>query len=140
MSAAALQAYIAYLEGLTPEGLAALETHVSDEVRFKDPFNDVHGSEAMRRILIDMFEVLGEVRFRCDGWAVSEGIGYFSWVLEGRFRGKPWQVAGATRVRLGEDGLIAEHIDYWDAASGLYEKLPLIGPIVAALRRRVAAR
>ena len=139
-AAAALKAYIAYLESLTPDDLAALDTYVNEEVRFKDPFNDVRGVEAMGRILTDMFETLGQVRFRCDGWAVSDDLGYFSWVLEGRLRAKPWQVAGTTRVRLGEDGRVVEHIDYWDAAGGLYEKLPVIGPILAALRRRVAVR
>ena len=35
--------YRRYLETLTPETLKAISDYVTEDVRFKDPFNDVRG-------------------------------------------------------------------------------------------------
>ena len=51
--------------------------------------------------------------------------------------GNSWQaIVGATRLRFDAQGRVAEHRDYWDAAQELYEKLPLIGSVLRAIRRR----
>jgi len=41
-------------------------------------------------------------------------------------------------VTFDDNGLVVAHIDYWDAAQNLYERLPLIGWLFAWLRRRLA--
>ena len=51
-------AYQLYMETLTPASLADLSTYVTEDVRFKDPFNDVQGIENMRAIFAHMFETL----------------------------------------------------------------------------------
>jgi steroid delta-isomerase len=48
-------------------------------------------------------------------------------------------IRGATLLRLGADGRISDHRDYWDAAEELYEKLPLIGALMRWLRRRITS-
>lgn len=47
-------------------------------------------------------------------------------------------IHGASHIRLAADGKITYHRDYWDAAGGLYVKLPLIGPVLRLLHRRLA--
>jgi hypothetical protein len=47
-------------------------------------------------------------------------------------------IHGATHLRFAPDGRIAYHRDYWDAANELYAKLPLIGPVMRWLRRKLA--
>ena len=53
-------AYQLYMETLTPASLADLSTYVTEDVRFKDPFNDVQGIENMRAIFAHMFETIGD--------------------------------------------------------------------------------
>jgi len=55
--------YRRYLKTLTLETLDALPDYVIDDVRFKDPFNDVHGADAMHRVFRHMFDNVGNVRF-----------------------------------------------------------------------------
>ncbi|NDH57873.1 MAG: nuclear transport factor 2 family protein, partial [Betaproteobacteria bacterium] len=38
-----------------------------------------------------------------------------------------------------EEGKIAEHRDYWDAAEELYEKIPLLRWLMRWLRRKIAS-
>ena len=37
-----------------------------------------------------------------------------------------------------EKNLITEHTEYWDAASQLYEKMPIIGGLMRYFRRKIS--
>lgn len=135
-----LDRYIGFLENLTRAKLTRLGDFVTPDVRFADPFHDVTGREAMRAIFERMFEDVGDLRFRAHTRSASDEFGFFSWVLEGRLGNRPWRATGITEVAFCDDGAIRAHIDHWDAASQLYERFPLIGPLLRQLRRRIAAR
>lgn len=47
-------------------------------------------------------------------------------------------IDGVSEVRFDSVGLITAHIDYWDAARQLYEKLPLLGGVLRMIRHRLA--
>jgi hypothetical protein len=42
---------------------------------------------------------------------------------------------GMTHLRFDDDGRVVLHQDFWDAAGGLYEHLPLIGAVVRTAKR-----
>lgn len=138
--AAAANRYRRYLETLSPETLDRLPDHVTPDVRFRDPFNDVRGAGAMRRVFDHMFETVGSVRFDVRHLAADGEACLMVWRFEASLRGAPWAFDGMSVVRFAPDGRVAEHIDYWDPAAALYERLPLIGRPLAWLRRRLAAR
>ena len=130
--------YRRYLEDLSSATLGDLEAYVTADVRFKDPFNDVRGVDAMRRTFQHMFENVQHVKFHARDMA-SEGLMCFmSWHFVGTLRGKPWAFDGVSIIRFNEDGRVTEHIDHWDAASEFYEQLPFIGSLLAFLRRRLS--
>jgi hypothetical protein len=75
--------------------------------------------------------------------AVVQGEDCFiTWDFLFAFRSGPpvtQRVRGATHLRVGADGLIVEHRDYWDVAEELYEKLPLLGTLMRWLKRRAGS-
>ena len=118
---------------------------VSDDVHFRDPFNDCRGRERYRAVLEDMFDQLEAIAFTVDyaawvelGDAAPTPIALIKWRLSARLQRKPWQVEGCSELHFNADGLVSAHYDYWDAASGLYERLPLLGRVLASLRRRIS--
>jgi steroid delta-isomerase len=135
-----LRRLVDYYERMTPASLEALGEVYAADVAFKDPFNDIRGIEALRHILAKMFDDLEDARFVITE-AVAEGDQAFL-VWDFHFRVKRWQPAvarrihGASHIRFDAAGKVAVHRDYWDAAEELYEKLPLVGAAVRALRRR----
>ena len=132
--------YVRYLEGLNPATLDELSSYVTEDVRFKDPFNDVRGVKAMETVFRHMFEALGDVHFQVHQ-AIAEGDRcLLEWRFDSRLRGRPWRFEGTSALRFAPDGRVAEHIDYWDAAQDFYERLPLIGGLLRWLRGRLAAR
>ena len=54
-----------YLENLSPGLLADLATFVTEGVHFKNPFNDVRGVAAMRRVFQHMFANVGDLLLMC---------------------------------------------------------------------------
>ena len=130
--------YRQYLETLTPETLTALSGYVTEDVRFRDPFNDVHGVDAMTAVLRHMFDNVDGIRFRVTRISHEDDGCLMTWHFEGNLRGKPWVFDGSSAIRFAADGRVCEHIDYWDATSAFYERLPIIGWLLSRLRRRLA--
>ena len=123
---------------MRPETLPELLKYVSADVHFQDPFNDVHGIDAMAEIFRHMFELVGPVRFTVYQAQAAGRVGLFSWRFEGQLFGKPWVFNGTSVITFDEDGMVMVHIDHWDAAQNFYERLPLIGWLFAWLSRRLA--
>jgi steroid delta-isomerase len=132
--------YRAFLETLRPETLDRLPDFVAADVRFADPFNDVRGIDAMAAVFRHMFENLGAVAFAVEHLSFDGEVCLMSWRFSTTLRGNPWTFDGTSIVRFDVAGKVVEHIDYWDAAGNFYERLPVIGWLLARIRRRLAIR
>lgn len=132
--------YRDFLETLTQATLDGLRDQVTADVHFKDPFNDVRGADAMRRIFQHMFEAVADVRFQVRHMVTDDDLCLMEWHFEGKLGSRPWLFDGMSLIRFAANGRVAEHIDHWDAAGNFYERLPVIGWLLAALRRRLAIR
>ena len=134
-----LERLITYFEMLAPEHVRGIGDYYAADAYFKDPFNDVHGVEAIRAIFARMLERLESPRFRVLSRVREQSESFLVWELEFRFRGgKPARIHGVSHLKLGPDGRVTYHRDYWDAAEELYEKIPMLGAFMRWLRRRVA--
>ncbi|MEY3271374.1 MAG: hypothetical protein RLZZ341_275 [Pseudomonadota bacterium] len=137
-----LQPFVAYFEQLRREDLPRLGRFYAADTRFKDPFNEVVGVEAVAGIFRHMFDTLDEPRFVVRDVIVQGDQAFLAWDFLFRMRrfDRGGQcIRGASHLRFGPDGLITEHRDYWDAAEELYEKLPLVGGLMRWLKRRAAS-
>ena len=124
---------------LTPASLARLGDFYAADAHFCDPFNDVTGLPAIERIFLHMFATLEAPRFEvttclCDGPEAMLG-----WRFRFGSGASLREISGVSHVRFDASGRVVEHIDHWDAARQLYESVPLLGPILRALRRRLQA-
>ncbi len=137
---APIDTYAAFLEGLTPDNLSTLPDYVTRGVRFVDPFNDVTGVDHMTRIFSAMFAEVGPVKFSVNDAHGDTAAGMLAWRFEAQLRHQLWAFNGASVLRFAADGRVREHIDHWDAAGSLYERLPAIGWLLGVLRRRLATR
>lgn len=136
----AAERYRRYLETLTADTLANLGEYVAPDVHFKDPFNDCRGIAAMQAVFLHMFGTVDDIQFEVHRMAMDGNTCLMDWSFEGQLSGRPWRFDGASVVTFGSGGCVTSHIDHWDAASALYERLPLIGPLLAFFRRRIAVR
>lgn len=141
-----LDRLIRFYETLSPATIQDFATHYGADARFKDPFNEVRGLPAVERIFSHMFKQLKAPRFlitgRYLGDGASSGEAMLRWELrfKSRVMGPGEQcIVGSTLLTFDSAGRVALHRDYWDAAEEFFSKLPLIGPLTRALRRRLAS-
>ena len=141
ISDTAVADYIAFLETMTPESLDRFEEVFAPDAHFRDPFNDARGLPAVRQVFEKMFQDLDGHGFQVLGHAIAGERVYMNWrfriVPKGRKR--EWWIDGMSAVDFRDDGKVVAHIDHYDAAGQIYERFPLIGPVLRALRRRIAA-
>lgn len=136
---ARLDAYARFYETLSPERISTLSRHVAPDVYFRDPFNETRGIAAYERVLKKMFDDIAEPHFEIEHAVLDGAIGYLNWRLGFRGkRAKVHEIVGVSELHFGADGRIARHIDHWDVASQLYERMPLLGFVLRRIRRRLA--
>lgn len=133
-----LEDLLAWYETLAPDTLDTLPRLYDEHARFKDPFNEVHGHAAIRRIFAHMFETTDAPRFVIHERIVQGDQAFVTWTFHFGLRGRAYTVVGGSHLRFGTDGRVTDHRDYWDAAEELFQKLPVIGPVVTWLRGRFA--
>lgn len=134
-----LDRLIAFYENLRPDTLGELRELYATDARFKDPFNEVIGHEAIVRIFEHMFANLESPRFMVTARTDGDSRAALEWTFFFVMSGRSLEVHGASVLVFGSDGRVNVHRDYWDPAEELYTKLPGVGAVFRWLRRRMSA-
>lgn len=130
-----------YFEALTPESVERMGEVYAADAYFRDPFNEVTGLAAVQKIFRHMYEPLVDPRFVILE-TIEEGDRLvITWDMLYRIRKfKPEverKIHGLSLLRFDAQGRVAYHRDYWDAAGELYAQLPLVGPLMRFLARKM---
>ena len=134
-----LDELIDFYQTLTPASLDRFGDFYAGHACFKDPFNEVRGVPAIRHIFSHMFAQVQEARFVVTEKVSAGETAFIVWTFHFRRGGRDETIHGVSRLHWDAFGKVDDHRDYWDAAEELYMKLPLIGALLRALRRRLAA-
>lgn len=129
-------------EGLNLNTVDHLIDIYSNDAVFKDPFNEVTGRTAIKKIFTHMFEQVDQPQFIVSKDISTPHEACLTWEFRFYFKNERKQqvIKGCSWLTISQDSLITEHRDYWDAAEELYEKLPLIGFIMRLLKKKLRAR
>lgn len=114
----------------------------ADDVFFNDTLKTVRGLDALRHYLRESAENVDDCRVELqDSTRTADGDWLVRWKMMIRFRklrrGVDTWTIGISHLRFAADGRIAYQQDYWNAADGLYEHIPLLGGMIRAIKRRL---
>ena len=140
MRSDALKGFVQYWQTLSPESLAVLDGVYTKDAYFRDPFNEVTGTDFIGHIFADMFVRLDEPRFTIIETIEQQHGAILIWDFDFRIKSlKPnlnRRIHGTSHIRFAADGRVHYHRDYWDAAGELYEQLPVVGGLMRFLKKR----
>lgn len=137
-----LDRYLALWTDPSPQrDLSLLDQLTDDQVRFKDPIQEVHGRARLKAIFADSSRTVTNSNVAIDAiaWAGTDRA-FVKWRYGGtikRLRLSDWSVTGMSDIRLDQAGRIQSHEDYWDLSAGLFEHFPVIGWLFRRLRHRL---
>lgn len=129
----------------------------ADDVTFIDPLHQITGLTALRQYFEQMYANIKSIDFVMHGHdqiyknvstiglaipddELSSGEGYLRWRM--RFshprlkNGQTIEVEGCSHLRWSKNK-VYYHRDYFDAGAMLYEHLPVMGRVIAWLKRRL---
>ena len=122
---------------LSPNNVDNLLSCYSSDAIFKDPFQEVQGHLAIKHIFLKMYEQLHQPQFIVREQLIGESQVAFLWDFQfsmKRWNTTPKSFSGVSWLYFNDAFLVIKHHDYWDPAAGIYEHLPLIGPVMRGLK------
>ena len=128
-----------FFETLTPQSLERFPDFYAADAWFKDPFNEVHGVDAIRHIFEHMFRQVENPRFVVTDRLVEADRAMLVWEFHFARAGKAQIIRGTSHLQFDAEGRVIRHRDYWDAAEELYMTLPVIGWLMRRLRKALSA-
>lgn len=113
----------------------------ADDVYFNDTLKEVRGIDDLEHYLIESAAAVESCHVDIEDVASHNGNYYVRWVMKIRFKrlasSEMIRSIGISHLRFDDEGKIVLHQDYWDAASGLFEHVPLIGWGIRKVKARV---
>jgi hypothetical protein len=137
-----VRTYASFFESISQDTPFEAYAELFDEkVYFEDPFQKVIGLQKVYDIFQHMFETLHDPRFVVDEIVCDNRCAYLRWTFsyQQNPKHKIEKFTGVSRVQFLETGKVLSHVDYWDAAENIYEKVPLLGSVLRLIKKRIRA-
>ena len=136
-------AYLSAYEALTADNInQTLKPLLAENVEFKDPFNHVFNPDDTCKIFQHMFVQTHSPKFKVLNSNYNDKGGMAIWSFHYKTKQTDVEeqiIMGTSQIDLDEFGLVTRHIDYWDPAEQIYEKIPLLGWLMRSIKRRLKA-
>lgn len=111
------------------------------KVKFKDPFHEVEGIDKLYHIFQEMYNKLDDPKFTVIETIQKNNVVYLKWIFTFYFKKKQQKNSfeGVSRVEFDANGKAISHVDYWDSAENLYEKIPIVSFFIKYLKCKIAS-
>ena len=137
-----LQQFLTLYTDLSDYSAGQLAKVYSDDVEFIDPVTTHQGLTAVEAYFERLLLNCQSCVFEIQSASIQGGAGHVSWIMRFQHRrlknGKSIAVEGFSLLNF-HNGKVNRQQDYYDMGAMIYEHVPMVGPIVSALRRRLAA-
>ena len=134
-----IERFLDFFSNLTEVRLEQIDEVFAPNVHFKDPFNDVVGSEQVKKIFRHMFATTTKPSFLIAKVATSDDTLFLQWDFTFQKNSKDWLIQGCSVVTFDDNDQVKEHIDFWDPAEQIYSKISFLKPLMSFLANRLKA-
>ena len=112
------------------------------DIYFNDTLKTVRGIEDLAHYLKESADAVQNCRVEViEVTRTADHDHYFRWKMMIRFKRfkkdqDTWTV-GMSHLRFNAEGLVVYHQDYWNATDGLFRHIPILGPMINAVIKRL---
>ncbi|MBV7296583.1 nuclear transport factor 2 family protein [Enterovibrio paralichthyis] len=135
-----LEKFLDVYRSLRKDNLHSLDTIYAKNVVFEDPAHRIEGYDNLARYFETMYTNVTDCRFDIHDHVINGDVAFISWTMRLSHPklagGSERAVEGCTRLELKE-GRVVKHRDYFDLGEMLYEALPVVGPAVRMIKKRL---
>jgi hypothetical protein len=132
----------ALFQRLDPSQTAArVKQTYARELFFNDTLKTITDHEVLAHYMAETAANVDACLVEIDATHRAGDDFYLRWRMEIRFkkfkRGVPTHSIGISHLRMNSAGQIVLHQDYWDAAGGLFEHVPILGAVIRKIKARL---
>jgi len=111
----------------------------AERAYFNDGFVELEGNETIAAYLERTASATRSLEVEVEDVARHGGEVYVRWVMTFTTvrKGTTIVAPGISHLRFDPDGRVLYHRDYWDGSGALAELVPLVGPVLRAVRARL---
>lgn len=139
----ALERFAGFFSSFAPDRVdRLLATTYAEDVWFDDTLKTLSGRDALAHYLRDSAEAVEDCRVELlERTRTAQGEYLLRWRMKIRFkrlrRGVDTWSVGLSHLRFDAEGRVVYQQDYWNAADGLFQHVPLLGALIRAVKRRL---
>lgn len=126
----------------TGKNTEVLERLYDEQIHFQDPLTDVRGMKNLIKYYTHAYSRVKEIKFDFHTLHEAGDTITGEWIMtlavSGLNGGQPFSVNGASVLTFNpESGKIIRHRDYLDIGEMVYERVPLLGSAIRAIKTRL---
>lgn len=134
---------VKFFHALNKDTLALIDEFYHEDVVFRDPLVEIRGRAALHDYYGKMYQNVRSIVFEFPEVITEDDRQSLIWTMTLSAKGyngnKPLSVDGTSVIRYDRaSGLAVYHRDYFDLGTFVYETLPVLGPMVRFVKRKMA--
>ena len=126
---------------LHKDTLHLLDEIYAPDVEFRDPVHELNGLPALRDYYGRLYDGVISCRFEFEAEVIAGQQGMLVWIMRfqhARFRpGEMLEMRGVSHLQFRDDGKVFQHHDYFDMGAFIYERVPVLGSVIRAIKNRL---
>jgi hypothetical protein len=126
---------------LDKDHLNLLEEIYTPDVVFRDPVHELKGLPALWTYYSRLYDGVISCQFEFEDEVIQDQKGMLVWIMRfqhARFRrGETLELRGVSHLKFRADGKVFHHHDYFDMGAFIYERVPVLGGIIRAIKNRL---
>ncbi len=124
------------------DNLDVLDSFYEVKAEFQDPAVKIKGLANLKKYYAAVYKNVKSIQFDFTEIVKNDLCYYATWTMhlsaKGLNSGKKYSVEGLSVIRFNEKNLVTYHRDYFDLGGMVYEKLPVLGPLVGLIKKKLA--
>ncbi|WP_136806654.1 nuclear transport factor 2 family protein [Desulfosediminicola flagellatus] len=137
-----MDAFLETYKKLNAQHLNLLDDIYSSEIHFIDPVHELRGLTQLHKYFENLYANIHHIQFEFSHPQWMEKEGYVQWLMTFAHprihAGQRVTVPGTSFLKFDSANKVYFHRDYFDIGAMLYQHLPIIGPVVKMINRRLA--
>jgi len=124
---------------LDARNLDLLDQIYSPQVSFRDPVHALQGLPALKAYYARLYTGVVSCRFDFEDEVIADGRCVLVWTMQFEHasfcRGQQLSLRGVSHLKFSDKVWL--HEDFFDMGAFIYERIPLLGGVVRAIKRRL---
>lgn len=129
-----------FIENFSESRMDEIDTLYAAKLDFCDPLNSATERDHFKRIELDLFKQLKEIKFKVLTVEGDDQELLAKWEMTYKFRIWNRSITGVSHVKFDQNNQIHYQHDFWDASLSIYGEFPPLGWVMKGIKKVLSVK